>query len=87
MASARPPLMAVGGEKFREERGIFGPSREEGPLREGDRYGCWPSSSDLLKGVHKGTFRRRSALVMTDTELKLMAAAAIMGESSQPNTG
>ena len=28
-----------------------------------------------------------SALLMTDTELKLMAAAAIMGLRSSPNTG
>ena len=31
--------------------------------------------------------RKRSALAITDTELKLMAAAAIIGESSRPNTG
>lgn len=31
--------------------------------------------------------RKRSALAITDTELKLMAAAAIMGESSRPKTG
>ena len=31
--------------------------------------------------------RSRNALVMTETELKLMAAAAIMGLSSNPNTG
>ena len=29
----------------------------------------------------------RSAFVITDTELKLIAAAAIIGLSSQPNTG
>lgn len=37
--------------------------------------------------LHRTALRRRSALVMTDTELKLMAAAAMMGESSQPNNG
>ena len=31
--------------------------------------------------------RSRSALPITDTELKLMAAAAIIGESRIPNTG
>jgi hypothetical protein len=31
--------------------------------------------------------RSRNALPMTDTELRLMAAAAIIGESSRPNTG
>ena len=31
--------------------------------------------------------RRRSALPMTDTELKLIAAAAIIGLSRSPKTG
>ena len=31
--------------------------------------------------------RSRSALAITETELKLMAAAAIMGLSSSPNHG
>ena len=31
--------------------------------------------------------RSRSALPITDTELKDMAAAAIIGDSSRPNTG
>ncbi len=31
--------------------------------------------------------RRRSAFVITDTELKLIAAAAIMGLSSRPKNG
>jgi len=33
------------------------------------------------------TFRKRSAFVITDTELKLIAAAARIGLSSSPNTG
>ena len=33
------------------------------------------------------TLRKRNALPITDTELRLMAAAAIMGLSSSPNTG
>jgi len=36
---------------------------------------------------HTLALRRRSAFVITDTELKLIAAAAIIGESSKPNTG
>lgn len=32
-------------------------------------------------------FRSRSAFPITDTELKLIAAAAIIGESSRPNFG
>lgn len=31
--------------------------------------------------------RNRSALLITDTELKLIAAAAMMGESSNPKSG
>ena len=31
--------------------------------------------------------RKRSALLTTDNELKLMAAAAMMGLSSRPNAG
>ena len=31
--------------------------------------------------------RSRSAFVITDTELRLIASAAIMGESSQPVNG
>jgi hypothetical protein len=33
------------------------------------------------------TRRRRKALVITDTELKLIAAAAMIGESRMPNAG
>jgi homoaconitase/3-isopropylmalate dehydratase large subunit len=33
------------------------------------------------------TFRKRSEFVITDTELKLMAAAAIMGLSRIPKNG
>lgn len=38
-------------------------------------------------GSHRVKRRRRSALVMTDTELKLIAAAAIMGLSNRPKIG
>lgn len=37
--------------------------------------------------AHTAVLRSLMALVMTDTELKLMAAAAIMGESTIPKTG
>ena len=33
------------------------------------------------------TFLSLSELLITETELKLMAAAAIMGESKSPNSG
>jgi len=37
--------------------------------------------------AYKETFRRRSALLMTDTELNVMAALAMIGLSSSPNQG
>lgn len=36
---------------------------------------------------YSGTARSRSALVITDTDDKLIAAAAMIGERSAPNTG
>ncbi len=36
---------------------------------------------------HKASLRKRSALPMTETDERLMAALAIMGDSSRPNTG
>ena len=38
-------------------------------------------------GNHSGAFRSRRALVMTDTELRLIAAPAIIGLSSRPQNG
>jgi hypothetical protein len=46
--------------------------------------GVQPQNGD---GFHNFTFRNRSALATTDTELKLMAAAAIIGLSSSPKDG
>ncbi len=37
--------------------------------------------------AHIFALRRRSALLTTETELKLMAAAAMTGLSKSPNTG
>ncbi len=37
--------------------------------------------------AYRETFRRRKALAMTETELKLIAALASMGLSSQPKIG
>lgn len=44
-------------------------------------HGCQPVSD------HSSTRRSLSAFVITDTELKLIAAAAIMGESNRPKMG
>lgn len=41
----------------------------------------------LASEFYNGTFLSLRALLITDTELKLMAAAAIMGDSSNPKTG
>jgi hypothetical protein len=43
-----------------------------------------PDCSDSL---HSFKLRRRNAFPMTDTELRLMAAAAIIGLNNKPNTG
>ncbi|MDD3381394.1 MAG: hypothetical protein PHD68_09330 [Rugosibacter sp.] len=40
-----------------------------------------------MNAIHIFTRRKRSALEITDTELKLMATAAISGESSKPVKG
>ena len=44
-------------------------------------------SGQLGRGIYSFTFRKRSEFVITDTELKLIAAAARIGLSSNPNTG
>ena len=38
-------------------------------------------------GNHRGSFRKRNALPMTDTELRIIAAAAIIGLSRMPKNG
>ncbi len=43
--------------------------------------------SDRSGKAYKFVLRSLSALVITDTELKLMAAAAMIGLSSIPNLG
>ena len=45
------------------------------------------SSDPRQDPQYSETRRRRSALPITDTELRLIAAAAIIGLSSRPNTG
>ena len=46
-----------------------------------------PSTSGSSRPPHRGSLRNRSALPITETELKLIAALAIIGLSSSPNTG
>lgn len=40
-----------------------------------------------ISDYFRRTVRKRSALAMTETELRLMAAAAIIGLSNRPKTG
>ncbi len=40
-----------------------------------------------MSGLHSSTRRRRSALEMTETDDRLIAAAAIMGDKRSPVTG
>jgi hypothetical protein len=47
-------------------------------------FGC---HHDGLCLVHSFAFRKRSALVMTETELKLIAAPAMTGLRSKPKNG
>ena len=42
---------------------------------------------NVVSHVHISTLRSRKALLITETELKLMAAAAIMGDNNRPKTG
>jgi len=44
-------------------------------------------SRDGEASSYKRAFRSRNALPITDTELRLIAAAATMGESRRPKTG
>ncbi len=46
-----------------------------------------PLKNSSVATNHSFAFRSRSALRITDTELKLMAAPAITGLSSTPNSG
>ena len=49
--------------------------------------GMTNSSRTNFSGIYSVTFRNLSEFVITDTELKLMAAAARTGLSSSPKTG
>src|SRR5699024_5246975 len=46
-----------------------------------------PSHGVSMIGAYRGCLRKRSALVTTDTELRLIANAAIIGDSVMPNHG
>ena len=46
-----------------------------------------PTAPSVNYFIHNFTFRNRSALVMTETELKLIAMPAIIGLNSTPKNG
>src|ERR1051326_5843787 len=48
----------------------------------GDRH-----AEALVRGLHSSVLRNRSALLITDTELNVMAALAIIGLSNNPKNG
>ncbi len=52
-----------------------------------DHGGLLRAVRDCHERVYISAPLRRNALLMTDTELRLMAAAAMMGLSKMPNTG
>src|SRR5712692_3714091 len=70
-------------------RGIFsGYSREspeQGSVRELKNSGSAKRSEP--RNAYRETLRRRRAVAMTETELKLIAALASMGLSNQPKMG
>jgi serine/threonine protein kinase len=54
------------------------------------RFGCWNLSiriDEFGSKNQRATLRRRKALAMTETELKLIAALASIGLRSQPKIG
>ena len=62
---------------------IIGPRR----LQRQPQTSAIAGDSRHQEQLYSGTRRRRSALPTTDTELKHMASAAIIGDSVRPNHG
>ncbi len=72
------------------DRPAHGKDREKG--QHGDADSPLPDEAhdtSIRRGAsrHSVTRRRRNALPITDTELKLIAAAAIIGLNSNPKNG
>ena len=71
-------------------RGVSGGGRRgyEKRRRGGEARVGMPREGTYRRALaHSAALRRRRALLMTDTELKLMAAAAIIGLSRSPKAG
>jgi hypothetical protein len=67
-------------------------ARPDPPPRAASSRAAHPKASGGAVGgsggwLQSGTLRSRSAFVMTETELKLIAAAATMGDKSSPKAG
>ena len=67
--------------------GSFGSTRSSMPVFEKSQSNGDSCIHDVVLLLSRLTVRNRRALVMTDTELKLIAAAAIIGLSSKPKNG
>lgn len=78
-APGRPEPVPLGGVESKKRPAC------SGARRGAENY--FNLSGNKSVSVHSGTRRSRSALPMTDTELRLMAALAIIGLSSSPNHG
>ena len=73
-------LTEVGGDRSAEDRDGEGEGQQAlGHVRL--------SIAEHRVRAHSDTRLSRSAFVMTETELRLMAAAAIIGDSSSPKKG
>ena len=74
--------------KFPEEA----PHRDEPKMRDNKFPCCRQCTPSACRSypiglLHNRAVRKRSALPITETELRLMAAAAMIGDSSKPNIG
>ena len=75
---------------FRDRTHSIAQDTISGGVRGGDSLlprQNWIAYFRLANAAHKTIFLNRSAFAITDTENKLIAAAAIMGESSNPKVG
>ena len=65
------------------ERGARAPREQRAPRKRGSQ----PRIGSRERWRHSRAWRSLSALLITETEEKLIAAAAIIGESSSPKSG
>src|SRR3984957_11613278 len=72
------------GRDTRKHRDLRYPTSRKKRARCGAPQAPWKGQ---VRQPYNEAVRRRNALAITETELKLIAAAAIIGLSSNPNTG